>query len=139
MVWKVKCRKCNKEYLAIPKELISINSNKRMNPCSCWKTYSTGVQRIITILQENNISYELEKKFDTCISPKGNCLPFDFYLPDYNILIEYDGQQHFKISFGQDENKLIKQKEYDKIKDEWCKNNNIHLIRIPYYQKEITI
>lgn len=110
-----------------------------MNPCSCWKTYSIGVQRIITILKKNNISYELEKKFDTCISPKGNCLPFDFYLPDYNILIEYDGQQHFKISFGQDENKLIKQKEYDKIKNEWCKNNNIHLIRIPYYQKEITI
>ena len=139
VVWKVKCRKCNKEYLAIPKELISINNNKRMNPCNCWKTYSIGVQRIITILEKNNISYELEKKFDTCISPKGNYLPFDFYLPDYKILIEYDGQQHFNIAFGQNENKLIQQKKYDKIKNEWCKNNNIHLIRIPYYQKEITI
>lgn len=62
-----------------------------MNPCSCWKTHSTGVQKIITILKTNNIEYELEKKFPTCLSPKGKQLSFDFYLPKYNRLIEYDG------------------------------------------------
>lgn len=110
-----------------------------MNPCSCWKTHSIGVQKIITILETNNIKYELEKNFSTCLSPKGNCLPFDFYLPEYNVLIEYDGQQHFQIAFGQNEEKLILQQKYDKIKDEWCKENNIKLIRIPYYQKKITL
>lgn len=139
VVWKVKCRKCGAEYFSIPKELISTTGAKRMNPCKCWKTFSVGVHKIITILEANNISYEMEKKFDTCLSPKGCELPFDFFLPDYNILIEYDGQQHFQIAFGQSEKKLIKQQEYDKIKNEWCKNNNIVLIRIPYYQKVITI
>lgn len=139
VVWKVKCRKCKQEYLAIPRELISLTGNKRMNPCSCWKTHSIGVQKIITILETNNIKYELEKNFSTCLSPKGNCLPFDFYLPEYNVLIEYDGQQHFQIAFGQNEEKLILQQKYDKIKDEWCKENNIKLIRIPYYQKKITL
>ena len=110
-----------------------------MNPCSCWKTYSTGVQKIIYLLETYNIKYEMEKKFDSCISPKGNCLPFDFYLPEYNRLIEYDGQQHFHIAFGQDEEKLKTQQKYDIIKNDWCKKHNIKLIRIPYYQKEITI
>lgn len=46
----------------------------------------------MNILDKNNIYYELEKKFDTCISPTGNLLSFDFYLPTENILIEYDGE-----------------------------------------------
>lgn len=77
----------------------------------------------------------MEKKFDTCLSPKGKPLPFDFYLPTQNTLIEFDGEQHFKISFGQSEEKLILQKQYDKIKTEWCLRNNISLIRVPYFKK----
>ena len=88
---------------------------------------------ISILLKENKIIYEQEKTFEW-LRDKGR-LYLDFYLPDYNILIEYNGQQHFKISFGQDENKLIKQKEYGKIKNEWCIKNNITLIRIPYYKK----
>lgn len=110
-----------------------------MNPCECWKKYNIGVQKVISILQKNNIKYEQEKKYDTCVLPKGFKLPFDFYLPEYNILIEYDGEQHFKVAFGQTEEKLILQKQYDEIKNQWCKDNNIKLIRIPYYKKEITL
>lgn len=139
VVWKIRCRKCKKQYLAIPRQLISLTGTKRMNPCSCWKTYSGGVQKIVFLLENNNIQYEMQKKFETCVSPKGNYLPFDFYLPKYNRLIEYDGQQHFQIAFGQDEKKLQLQQQYDKIKDNWCQKNNIKLIRIPYYQKEITL
>ena len=87
----------------------------------------------------NKINYSLEKTFESCLSAKGNMLPFDFYLPDYNILIEYDGQQHYQIAFGQDEQKLFLQQENDKIKNNWCKKNNIKLIRISYRQKNITI
>lgn len=57
----------------------------------------------------------------------------------YNVLIQYDGQQHYKISFGQEEKKLIKQKEYDKIKTQWCEKNNIKLIRIPYFKTKIQL
>ena len=139
VVWNIKCKKCGEDYLGIPTELISNKRTHGMNPCECWKKYSIGVQKIISILQKNNIKYEQEKKYDTCVSPKGFKLPFDFYLPEYNILIEYDGEHHFKRAFGQSEEKLILQKQYDEIKNQWCKENNVKLIRIPYYQKEIKI
>lgn len=139
IVWEVECRKCGKHYFDAPGELISERRTHGNNPCTCWRKYSIGVQKIINILEKNNIKYEMEKTFKTCISPLGNLLPFDFYLIDRNILIEYDGEQHFKISFGQDEEKLKKQKEYDTIKNNWCQRNEIKLIRIPYNKKIITI
>ena len=99
--------------------------------CGCPYCKNSYLENEISILlKENKIIYEQEKTFEW-LRDKGR-LYLDFYLPDYNILIEYDGQQHFKISFGQDENKLIEQKKYDKIKNEWCKNNNIPLKRISY-------
>lgn len=58
---------------------------------------------------------------------------FDFYLPQYNTLIEYDGKQHFEpIEFFGGEEKFNKLQENDKIKNEYCKNNKIPLIRISY-------
>ena len=139
VVWEIECRKCGKHYFDIPSELISHKRTHGNNPCLCYRTYSIGVEKIINILQSNNILFEMEKTFETCVSPKNYCLPFDFYLPEQNILIEYDGEQHYKISFGQDEKKLIKQQEYDKIKTEWCKQNKIKLVRIPYFHKNITL
>lgn len=139
IVWNVKCKKCGNIYQVAPSELISEKRSHGINPCFCWRKFSIGLQKILTILDNNNIYYEIEKKFDTCLSEKGNPLPFDIYLPDYNTLIEYDGEQHYKIAFGQDEKKLIQQQKNDKIKDIWCQQNNIQLIRIPYYQKEITL
>ena len=139
IIWEIECRKCGKHYFDSPNQLISQKRNHGNNPCKCWRKYSIGVQQIINILEKNNINYLLEKSFSTCISPKGKLLFFDFYLPDYNILIEYDGKQHYEIAFNQGKEKLILQKEYDKIKNEWCKNNKITLIRIPYFKKEIKL
>lgn len=60
-------------------------------------------------------------------------LPFDFFLPEKNICIEYDGEQHYKDIFG---NKSHKQtKINDSIKNKFCSENSINLIRIPYYNK----
>lgn len=58
---------------------------------------------------------------------------FDFYLPDHNTCIEYDGIQHFKIIeyFG-GRSGFMKQKHRDKIKNNYCKENNIKLLRISY-------
>ena len=94
--------------------------------------------KIENILINNNIFFEKEKKFDSCLSPKGNQMKFDYYLPQYNLIIEYDGEQHFKqVTFGgslDGENRLTIQKEYDKIKNDWCKENNIKLRRIDFTQ-----
>lgn len=139
VVWEIECRKCGKHYYDIPSELISHKRTHGNNPCECYRIRSVGAQKIINILQNNNIMFEMEKTFDNCVSPKNKCLPFDFYLPDYNTLIEYDGEQHYKICFGQSEEKLLKQQEYDKIKTEWCNQNNIKLVRIPYFNKNVKL
>ena len=104
---------------------------------SCGKHFfengiSKPVEKIMQILKDNNIKYILEKTFDTCINPKTNKkLRFDFYIED-KYLLEYDGEQHFKISFHNTEEDLNNIQERDNIKNNWCKNNNIPLIRIPY-------
>lgn len=97
---------------------------------------SRGEMKIERFLLDNNIQYVTQKKFTECKYIKQ--LPFDFYLPKYNICIEFDGEQHFgPIKFLHIDNKrfkLIKKK--DKIKTKYCKNNNILLIRIPYLEKQ---
>ncbi len=83
------------------------------------------------ILNDNNIIFETQKTFNGCKFK--NKLKFDFYLPNYNLCIEYDGEQHYKplIFFG-GEKALKLQKIKDKIKTDYCLNNNIQLIRIKY-------
>lgn len=62
-------------------------------------------------------------------------MPFDFYLPNLNICVEYDGIQHFeKVDIWGGEETLIEQQKRDEIKNVFCKNNEIQLIRINYKQ-----
>jgi very-short-patch-repair endonuclease len=60
---------------------------------------------------------------------------FDFYLPDYNILIEYDGRQHFESVdlFGGQEG-FERRKLNDEIKNKYCIKNGIHLLRISHLE-----
>lgn len=96
----------------------------------CHET--SGERQVRQWLVRHNINYKFQKSFDDCrdILP----LPFDFYLPDYNVLIEYNGGQHYKPIeyFGGEEN-FKKQKLHDSIKNEYCESNNIRLLVIPYY------
>ena len=65
-------------------------------------------------------------------------MPFDFYLPDYNACIEYDGQQHFEpIDFFGGEEKFKKTIQRDEIKTNYCLVNNIRLLRIRYDENVI--
>ena len=93
---------------------------------------------IYVILKENNFNIIPQHKFDNCIYKRK--LQFDFYLPDLNIIIEYDGVQHFQSIdyFGGDENFKI-QEIKDDIKNSYCQSNNISMIRLPYWlsDKEI--
>lgn len=92
------------------------------------------------ILKSLNIIFDRQKKFEDCKGlNKKRCrrLPFDFYLPQYNSIVEYDGKQHFQpIDLYGGEEGFKRVQIYDKIKNEYCLNNNIKMIRIPYYMKE---
>ena len=98
---------------------------------------SKGEKRILNILDKLNIESKSQYTFEDC--KFYNVLPFDFYLPQYNILIEYDGIQHFEpIDFaGKGKewamNRFIDCIIRDTIKNEYCKKNNIKLIRISYW------
>jgi hypothetical protein len=95
---------------------------------------SIGERLVKSYLEQNNIKYIREKKFESC--KKIRELPFDFYLPEYNTCIEYDGELHYKpiLIFGGEET-LKRTKTNDRIKTKWCKENNINLIRISYKKK----
>lgn len=105
---------------------------KQGNRCRfCNET--NGENKIKTILIKENIKYISQYKFKDCRFKR--VLPFDFYLPDYNCCIEYDGEQHYIIKkyFGGYE-RFIDTKIRDTIKNIYCENNNIKLIRIPYWE-----
>ena len=125
---KYKCQcQCGNTIIMTNKEI----SRQHRLSCGCLK--SIGEAKILHILQENNVLFEEQKYFKDCIYPKTNYhLYFDFYLPKYNVLIEYDGEYHFKEWKIKNRNLLSETQERDKFKNQWCKENNIPLIRIPY-------
>ncbi len=92
---------------------------------------SKGEKALVKLLDNMEIKYMREKRFKDCRFK--NPLPFDFYLPEANICIEYDGMQHFRKwdRIGGDV-ALDKQVVKDQIKTQYCKDNNIKLIRIRY-------
>lgn len=95
---------------------------------------SKGEKEIENILNNLNIKYEVQKIFNNCFFKLP--LKFDFYIPEHNICIEYDGEQHFKkYRFEKDDINFKKRKKRDNIKNEYCKENNINLIRINYKEK----
>lgn len=99
---------------------------------------SRGEKSVRQWLESHNIEYKYEYLFSDCKDK--NPLPFDFYIPGYNICIEYDGIQHFEpIDFagrGKEWAALWFEttQRHDKIKTDYCQNNNILLLRIPYFK-----
>lgn len=92
---------------------------------------SHGERQIRIWLKNNKFNFESQKRFDDCRNEQP--LPFDFYLPELNICIEFHGLQHYEPfdRFGGEEQFKI-QKLRDKIKEDYCKNNSIQLIVIKY-------
>lgn len=121
------CVNCKEFYFT---SLGNLLNGERLCP-NCEREYSKGVYKIIDFLEENNIIYKKEKTFKDCKYKKR--LPFDFYLPKYNACIEFDGEQHFKPIkyYGGEESFKITQLR-DGIKNKYCKNNNIPLLRIKF-------
>ena len=98
---------------------------------------SHGEKNIMLYLEKENIDYEFQYVFDDCIYQR--VLPFDFYIPDKNLCIEFDGIQHFeptrfnkKMTHEEAIENYNQQVIKDNIKTNYCKNNDINLLRIPY-------
>lgn len=133
VIWLCQCD-CGEKVERISDSLIQGDT------CACGHCNSSiGVTIIEKILKENNIIFEREKTFSELRGKKGMPLRYDFYLPEYNRLIEYDGIQHFEErDFFKDS--LIEIQKRDKIKNDFALKNNIDLVRIPYWKnKSITL
>lgn len=120
---------CGKIFKASKNNIVS-NNHKSCGTCN---NRSNGELAIEQLLKNNNILFEKEKTFNNLILPSGRKARFDFYVNN-SYLIEFDGQQHFENTGGSwfNDEYVEKIKKYDQIKNEYCKVNNIPLIRIPY-------
>lgn len=114
-----------------------LSSNLRSgHTCSCGcERRSKGERTVAKILSDNSIPYITEYKPFKFAS--GGYAAFDFYVNN-QYLIEYDGETHYQYNLHGWHNleQLEKQQERDIIKNQWCKDNNIPLIRIPYWHLE---
>lgn len=129
---KVLCRcVCGTEKFIAIKNLKG-QSHSHTISCGCQQQ-SAGELKIMNLFEENSINYQ-EQYY---ISEFSKFAPFDFAIFNNEKkllgLIEYDGEQHFKpVEAWGGEEKLKIQQERDMKKNQWCKENNIRLIRIPY-------
>ena len=100
--------------------------------CGCARKNSVGEENIVKILQENNIEYIRGKNF-----PEYRQRYFDFFLPEYNRLIEFDGIQHFKtVEVWEPTDSLSSRQARDKEKNQYTLEHNIELVRIPYWERD---
>lgn len=97
-------------------------------------------EKIGRILDSLNYNYIPQKSFKDCINPTTKKkLRFDFYLPDYNLCIEYNGKQHYESisEIGWNTPEALKDlQKRDNIKKEYCAKNNIKLWIIPYWEQQ---
>ena len=130
VVWKCQCECGNIIYL-------NTSRLKSGNDISCGcKKQSLGALNIKKILDNNNILYI--KEYTNIFLNK---MRFDFAIVNSNSniirLIEYDGEQHFRITGGWNNEKTFKErKKRDQLKNQWAKENNIPLVRIPYWERD---
>jgi hypothetical protein len=104
-----------------------VNLNYECGMKKCSSIFEKRCVDIISKLYDDEII--LQKSFDDLRSPKNYKLRFDLYIPNQNLIIEFDGAQHYdKTSKYYSEYGIL----CDNIKNEYCESNNIHLIRIPY-------
>lgn len=127
-----KCISCGGTFTIIPRNLLTRGT------CPLC-TVSKGENKISQWLKDNNIVFEKEKTFQDLVGIGGGRLRFDFYLPDFKTIIEYNGLQHEKpIDFGakgvlHSAQQYKSQQENYKLKKEYARKNNLNFIEIWYY------
>lgn len=126
-----RCKLDGYQWMAVPANILSGSG--------CPQCQESSGERVVRqLLEYYGIQYIYQKTFQDCKDIQ--MLPFDFYLPHYNKCIEYDGKQHFEpVDFagkGKEwaQHQLYKTQYHDQIKNTYCSNNNIPLLRIPYFK-----
>lgn len=125
---KIKCR-CkihNIEFSTKPTHLLD---NVGCPVCN----KSKGEKEIAKILNLYSVNFEPQQKYEGLFGLGGGLLSYDFYLPDYNLLIEYQGEYHDGTVSNQTEKEFEIQKEHDRRKRNYAKTHNIELLEIWYY------
>lgn len=134
---KCRCKKCNSTFSARADALLKVAED---NACPKCRTQHYMEDKVIKTLEDWDYTVTRQKKFEDCTYISE--LRFDGYIEGFNTCIEYDGQGHYKpIQWGnmskeEAEKELEKNKARDKIKDDYCKEKGIKLIRIPYWKSE---
>lgn len=105
------------------------NSNCKRCP-KCSRKESSGERAVEDVLNDLHLSFVFQKTFEDCKNII--VLPFDFYVEELNLAIEFDGQYHYYPYYGEETLKATQQR--DKIKTKYCQDHNINLLRIPYWE-----
>lgn len=131
---KLKCR-CKIDNYKWEATWYNLNLGKGCPKCNASK----GEKIILKYLNKNKINYISQQKYNDLLGIGNRKLSYDFYLPQYNLLIEYQGEQHKNpVDFNGKGNKeamkrLLKQREHDKRKKEYAKLHNLELFEIWYW------
>ena len=124
---KCLCIKCKNEFYSLSTNLL------KGHGCSVCAS-SKGEERISMYLRNKYIKYKPQKYFKDLFGVGGGYLKYDFYIPDYNLLIEYNGEQHYKpINIFGGEEKFKIQQEHDKRKRKYAENNGFLFLEIGYW------
>ena len=124
------CNKCDDIFQTTPN---IITTHGLFCPV-CNTSKSKGEIVISNILDKNFIQYQSQKTFDNLIGIGGGNLSYDFCLPDYNMLIEFQGKQHEEpIDYFGGKEQFECQQEHDRRKRKYAVDHNIKLLEIWYY------
>ena len=135
--WVCECLKCGNPYFIVKGDYLRNGDTK-----SCGCINSINEAKISDLLKTLNLSFKQQYSFQDLFSTGRNCdkLLFDFAIFDKNnnnllYLIEYDGEQHFLQSHAWNTEQYYKTVQNDNLKNTYCFEHKIPLIRIPYYKK----
>ena len=117
------CPKCGNSFFTTP------DNHWKGSGCNICKVYQ-GEEKIKSYLIDRNIIFESQKTFDDLRDKRK--LSYDFYIPSKNLLIEYNGKQHYIKSFGMDSKQFHLQLHHDWLKRKYARDNNINLLIISY-------
>lgn len=132
-IWECRCGLCDEIFFALPAKIAS----GHITSCGC-RTRSSKEQFIKSIFDKYNIDYIEQYRFSDCKNKY--TLPFDFAIfknDKLTHIVEYDGIQHYiPVDLFGGEESLVETKQRDAIKNDFCKANNLNLLRLPYYLTE---
>ena len=124
----IRHKRCGELITKKPNRILS----KKFTCPNCRKYKSKGEIKIEKILKNNDIRFEPQYKYEGLFGLGGGLLSYDFYLPDYNLLIEYQGEYHDGTARNQTKEEFEIQQEHDRRKRNYAKEHNIELMEVWY-------